>query len=243
MTNDRNQYTLRQPKKILQSFRLLAADGCMITGRFQTGKYSFLSTVIDVLADRNLLVLDYGPNEMVNRKLLEASLVAFSTRYRGVDVRFTSAGLEKKRYQGQPVFVTEIPDSVYWKENRQSYRIQLGVQNQLDCRIPVVSKDADLNGKVLKLRVVNLARGGVGLFLPHEQQMPVDVGTQMIDCTLVFPDGSELIDLEICHRTPVDPKDNERGSWVGCAFLKPSQRFESRIMRYMFEVERQQRSS
>ena len=225
----------------MQSFRLLAKERSMITGRFQTGKYSFLSTVIDVLPDKNLLVLDYGPNESVNSKLLEAPFIAFSARYRGVDVRFSSTGLEKKRYQGLPVFVIEIPDSLYWKESRKSYRLELAVRFQLECRVPLVSENPKLNGTIVELRVINLARGGVCLYRPFDKDLPVKVGSRLIDCFLSLPTGLERIDLEVRHQTRVDPNDELSGWRIGCAFLKPDQRFESRIMQYMFEVERQQK--
>ena len=45
---------------------------------------TMLSTVVDVLADKNLLVLDYGGDEELNQKLLKHDRAVIKTDYDGV---------------------------------------------------------------------------------------------------------------------------------------------------------------
>lgn len=55
--------------EIMQKLRQLGKKNSLITLHF--GEQSMLSTVVDVLADKNLLVLDYGGDEDINQKLIK----------------------------------------------------------------------------------------------------------------------------------------------------------------------------
>ncbi|MCI0666531.1 MAG: flagellar brake protein [Methylococcaceae bacterium] len=235
------KYLLRRKKEIVQSLRSLAKAKSLITGRFDTGKYSFLTVVIDVVPENHTVILDYGSNEAINSRLLCAAPVVFMTRYKGIKVRFSSDRVEKTVYQNRAVFKISIPESLFWQERRESYRVRVPLMNAAVCRIPIAREHSDEAPWTLNLRVVNIGPSGVALALPAEQTVPGEIGTRLCNCTLVLPKHSEEVDLEIRHRTRVEADEDEGESWIGCTIVKPSEILQSRIMQYMQSVERQQK--
>ncbi|MGH8549497.1 MAG: flagellar brake protein [Methylococcales bacterium] len=235
------KYLQRRKTQIVQSLRSLAKAKCLVTGRFNTGKDSFLSVVIDVIPDKNVVIFDYGQDEAVNRKLLSTSHVDFMTRYKGIKVSFSSKRIKKTEYQGQAVFVVPIPESLYWMEHREYYRVKVPVMNSAVCRIPVAGENSGEALGNLDLRVANIGARGIALDFPGEHAFPGEVGTRLCNCILVLPGHSEKVDLEIRHRTPVQANEDGGESWIGCALVKPSETLQSRILQFMQSVERQQK--
>ena len=68
-------YMLYSRGEIIQKLRQLGKKNSLISLHF--GEQSMLSTVVDVLTDKSLLVLDYGGNEELNQKVKQALLAHY----------------------------------------------------------------------------------------------------------------------------------------------------------------------
>ena len=235
------KYLQRRPKQIIHSLRMLVKGRCLITGRFQTGKYSFLTVIVDVVPDKNVLILDYGHNEALNNKVLDASYVVFITRYNGIRVRFSTEKIEKHEYQGRSVFVIPIPESLFWQERREFYRVKLPIVSPAVCQILQSETVAGDSFGNLEFRAANIGPVGIALILPAEKRFSGEIGAAFEHCSLLLPDHNEAVDLELRHKTPIDANDDQAGWWLGFAFLKPGQSVQSRILQYMQFVERQRK--
>lgn len=235
------KFLQRRKKQIVKSLRLLSKAKCLITGRFNTGKYSFITVVIDVILEKDLVVLDYGHDELINRKLLIAPQVVFIASYNGIKVRFSSEHVEKSEYKGETVFVVPIPESLYWLERREFYRVKLPFMDSAYCKIRLASEDPDEPVNTLKLRVVTIGITGFSLFTTGEHPSLGEIGTRLSDCSLILPEHTASIELDIRHMTTIDVEETKDGVWIGCAFVEPTQKFQSRVMQYMQLVERQRK--
>lgn len=200
-----------------------------------------MTVVIDILVEKNLVILDYGHDELVNRKLLVAPQVIFIASYHGIKVRFSSEQVKKTEYKGETVFVIPIPESLYWLERREFYRVKLPFVDSAYCKVRLVSEDPDEPPNTLKIRIVNIGITGLALFATGETPTLGEIGDKLSECSLVLPEETLSVSMEIRHITPIDPEEIKDGIWIGCAFLDSTQKFQSRIMRYMQLVERQKK--
>ncbi|MEJ2360490.1 MAG: flagellar brake protein [Gammaproteobacteria bacterium] len=61
--------------------------------------------MLDVIRDKDLVALDYGPNEQLNQQILAADRIIFKTELEAIDVQFTVNSIPKARVQGEPASV------------------------------------------------------------------------------------------------------------------------------------------
>ncbi len=229
------KYLVHQNPQILQTLKLLVKHKCLITARFEAGKYSFVTVVIDVLKDKNLVILDYGADELINKKLLAAPRVTFTTVHNGVRVQFSAEQITQAKFKGNTVFAAPIPDSVLWLERREYYRVKVPLNESVCCRIPL-QEDRTVQLYVLDISITGLAlhdlKGAAGL--------PDEIDSIVSNCNLLLPEYETTLDFQVKNQITVpsadDTPDNQR---IGCAFVNPTQAFQSNIMRFMQYVERQ----
>ena len=232
------QYYLKKRKAITQTLGLLARKKCLITAHFADGKNPLLTLILDILSDKNLLILDYGPNEATNKKVLAAKNVKFASNYDGVKASFSAKKLVKAKYKGQPVFALPIPEALLWLQRRESYRIKVPRSEPVRCQISL-DEDEPVNYSVLDISV-----GGIGVVDPdfnfHEGRG--DVGSRLKNCNLVLPEvGEQSVTLEVRYYVAIDKHDRSAGQRVGFAFRDLNYAVESKIQQYMHMVELQRR--
>ena len=235
--NNLDKYLIRHKKQILHSLKLLAKNKCLITAKFHTGKYSFVTVVIDILLEQNLVILDYATNETINKKILTAPRVIFAAVYNGIRVQFSSEQISKAKFKGNAVFAIPIPDSLLWMEQREFYRIKIPLSERVYCSIPLGDDNS------VQLYVSDMSITGLALIDPKgASALPEDADAVLTGCTLLLPEHSAEIDLIIKNRTAQPTKDNlPANQRIGCAFVNPTQAFQSKILQFMQYIERQKK--
>lgn len=232
-----DKYLVHQKKQILHSLNLLAKNNCMMTARFHAGKYSFVTTVIDILLEKNLVILDYGTNDTINKKILTAPRIIFAAVYNGIRAQFSTEQITQAKFKGNTVFAVPIPDSVLWVERREFYRVNIPLTEPVQCRIPLE------DDQTAQLYVSDLSITGLALIDPKgASALPEEIDSVLAGCTLLLPGHETGTDLQVKNRTAIptsdDLPDNIR---IGCAFVNPTQTFQSKILKFMQYVERQKK--
>lgn len=236
--SNQDKYLLRAKKQIVQTLRLLAKNKCIITASFNAGKSSFVTVVIDVLPDRNAVILDYGRDEAVNKKLLDIQQVTFIASYHGIDSRFSSDQILRKEFDGGTVFVVPIPDRLYWFEKREYYRVRTPLNVQASCKIPFETVDGD---ETQSLNVTNISITGMGLIEREDSLLSKSLGKRITGCQLLLPEHQGEVILEIRHRTPIATENESEDHTVGCAIISPDHHLQSKIMQFMRAIELQRK--
>ena len=232
------KYLVTKKKAIVQKLGMLAQKKCLITAQFSDGKNPLLTLILDVLKDKNLVILDYGPSESTNKKILGAKNIKFASQYEGVKTSFSTKKIVKAKYQGQPVFALPIPDAVLWLQRREFYRVKVPRGEPVRCQI---SLDDD---NTADYSVLDIGVGGIGIL---DQQFSFgkrkgDVGSQLKDCNLVLPEaGEHEVTLEVRYHVPIDKHNRSEGQRVGFAFRELTYAAEAKIQQYMHTIELQKR--
>ncbi len=226
-------YMLLGRGEIMQKLRQLGKKNSLISLHF--GEQTMLSTVVDVLADKNLLVLDYGGNEELNKKLLKHNRAIVKTDYDGITAQFTIADIRKARLQGKPSFACPLPDSVLWVQRREFYRVRIPLSEVVTCEL--------IHGDNHRTEypVLDISTGGIALF-DKDDELELEPGNVFHNCKLTLGEHSTaFINLEIRNHILKNPNDSSEGTRCGCAFLNLSGDFEIAVQKFINLVDLQQK--
>ena len=226
-------YILYGRGEIMQKLRQLGKKNSLITLHFNNN--SMLSTVVDVLADKNLLVLDYGGNEELNQKLLEHDSAIIKTDYDGITAQFSISGIRKARLQGKPSFACPIPESVLWVQRREFYRVRIPLSEVVTCEL--IHGDNHRS----EYPVLDISTGGLALF-DQNDELELEPGNIFHNCKLSLGDHfTAFINLEIRNHIQVNPYEISEGTRSGCAFLNLTGDFAAGVQKFINLVDHQQK--
>lgn len=222
-------------KQIVQSLNLLAKNKCMVSATFDSGKHSFMTVLITVLVDKDMVILDYGPDEKVNQKLLSGRRVVFATTYQGVRTQFSADKVTRVKYKGDLVFAAPIPDALLWLERREYYRVKVLLSAPARCRIRLEDgENSEFSALDISITGAALVARGDDRRLPDD----IDTGSILPGCRLSLPESDEAVALEVRYRMPLANEKALREERIGFAFIDPDQKLQSKVLQYMQTVER-----
>ena len=209
----------------------------IITAYFNQGKEYLLTAVLDVLPDRDLVVLDYGPDEKQNQRALDSERLVCVTKHQNIDIKFTCHGLKRARYQGDHVFAAPIPESLYRLQRREYFRVPMPSVDPVVCEIPRGEEEP------LGLPLVDLSVGGMGL-LDREYHLDVELRTTLPGCRIELPEFGLLeCDLEVRNIVQRPGRDgNSQVRRIGCAFRGLAMDQHVLIQRYVHKAQVEQKA-
>ena len=226
-------YMLHSRGEIIQKLRQLGKKNSLISLHF--GEQSMLSTVVDILTDKSLLVLDYGGNEEMNQKLLKHNKATIKTDYDGITAQFSIKDIRKARLQGKASFACPLPESVLWVQRREFYRVRIPLSEVVTCEL--IHGD---NNRT-EYPVLDISTGGIALF-DANNELELEPGNIFHNCKLTMGEhGTAIINLEIRNHILKNPSDPSEGTRCGCAFLNLTGDFESDVQKFINTVDMQQK--
>lgn len=219
--------------EIIQKLRQLSKKNSLMTLHF--GENSMLSTVVDVLTDKSLLVLDYGGNEDLNQLLLKKDRAVVKTDLDGITAQFTISNIRKARLQGKPSFACPIPENILWVQRREFYRVKVPLSETVTCEI------FHADGSSTLYPVLDVSTGGIGL-LDKDNTFALETDTVFNSCKLSLgAHGSSVVSIEIRGLIPMNPNDSSAGTRCGCSFKNLSGEFETELQKFINFVDLQQK--
>ncbi len=141
MEND-DSAMLHNRAMIINNLSMLVKHKCMI-GANLGGKDSLLTAIIAINHKEGTLVLDYGASDFLNKKLISTPHVKFTTGFNGIQVAFTSEKITATKYQGQDAFLMPIPNSLYWYNRREYYRVNTPIMDPSICEVVIPPPTGD----------------------------------------------------------------------------------------------------
>jgi flagellar brake protein len=238
-----DSFIIKNPTYIINHLSLLAKSKSLISAHIDNE--SFLTTLIEVSKEHNAIILDYGPNEALNQKVL-ANNILFKTEYQGIQVAFSGNKISKIRYDGEPAFMMPMPSSIHWQELRQYYRVKSPLSKESFCQfhlpdqeetIELKLHDISLTGFSMRVYANDLAE-----FLIKDSQAALLVPATQIDKAKIVLDslGESELAFEIRYNDIVNPDKVNKIQRLGCKFTKITPAFEGLIQRYMQQIQREE---
>jgi len=133
---------------IVNNLAMLVKNKCNVSASLG-GKETLLTVLIAINHKEGTIVLDYGSSAYLNKKLLAVKNPKFNTVFNGIQVAFHVDQVTIGKFKGADCFMIDIPDSLYWYNRREYYRVDTPTLNPayIDIEIAEPEEDAKLEYK------------------------------------------------------------------------------------------------
>ncbi|HEY8160178.1 MAG TPA: flagellar brake protein [Methylobacter sp.] len=233
--SDISSFLVQNPKQINNNLSLLVKSKCLLSARFGTNNESYITTLLSINAEDNLLVLDCGSKEDLNQRILNADKVSFDADYNGIKVSFSAAALKRITYKNEPAFTMPIPKALYWMQRREYYRVKSPLSKSSYCQLIVAGRDP------VNLKLYDISLTGFSMLNVSKEVSDLLVpGTSFSDSKLILSGAGEgIVSFEIRAKYIINPNKTQKIQKIGCKFIKITHRVEETIQRYMHQIQRE----
>jgi len=238
---DISKYLDYNPKRVLSYLKILLKERCLISAAFGVGeKDTFLTAIIEIDEKKQNLTIDCGPKEYLNKRLQSSAVIKFSTKYQGIKVRFEGRKVKKSGDSSQPSFIIPIPNSIYWLQRRQFYRVKSPLSKKSFCIVSFYKPETEEEITV-ELPLHDISGSGFSLINESEELSEMfSPSSKFENCILKLEnEEDQSILFEVKHATPIIPNKIQAGVYIGCYITNITSRMESTIIRYMQNIDRE----
>lgn len=241
MPDEYSKFLLYSRSEIIFVLRNLIQKNAMITVYFDAGNSFFLTAVLALSADNSKIIFDYGSDETMNRRAVQASKLIFTTMIDKVKVQFSLTGLSKTSYEGRAAFIGALPEVLLRLQRREYFRLSTPIASPLRCTIP--SRRPDNTPFVMQSQLLDISGGGLGLMIDPEDKPNYPTGRVFAECKIALPDEG-LLSATLCVRNTFDvtTKTGARHVRVGCEFIDLTGPRLTMIQRYITRIERERKA-
>ena len=217
-----------------------------------------LTSVVAVVPEKNLVLLDLGSNAEANQRALTAARIVCVTELDGVRIQMSVEALHSAHFEGHDVFGMSIPETLLRLQRRENYRVSTPRGDPPICIIT----DARALGVPDEMDIVDISCGGVALALPPGA-FEIETGTRFNRCRIPLPELGKDTSFGALYGSTQSlgrPEGVEvltsllvRGTFdirfpngsvhrrVGCEFIGMRERERALIQRYVNKAERERR--
>ena len=217
-----------------------------------------LTSVVAVVPEKNLVLLDLGSNAEANQRALSAARIVCVTELDGVRIQMSVEALHRAHFEGHDVFGMSIPETLLRLQRRENYRVSTPRGDPPICIIA----DARALGVPDEMDIVDISCGGVALALPPGA-IEIETGTRFNRCRIPLPELGKDTSFGALYGSTQSlgrPEGVEvltsllvRGTFdirfangsvhrrVGCEFIGMRERERALIQRYVNKAERERR--
>lgn len=232
---DIERCTLTGSREILFQLRSLIKHSERVSVTFDESRQSFLTVLIDVLADEDQLIFDIGGSEETNRAFLKADRCLFAGVLEGIRIQFHARQARMTKINGEQVFTVPLPKNILRLQRRDAFRLHLPTIKPYICRV----RRGSAEEKTLPLRDISV--GGIGIQVA--EQLAYDPLTQLENSWIDLREsGMFAVTLEVRYIMSTEARTGKPLWHMGCRFLNLSPHDETLIQRFMARVEAERRA-
>ena len=237
-----SEYLVKNPKQILLHLKVLASEKCLIAANFGEN-HSFLTVIIDINEKKQIITIDCGPKEYLNKELLSLGIVNCKAEHNGIKVLFEGREIKKAGKLGQPALSIKIPESIYRIQRRQFYRVRSPLSKKSYCTIPFPQTEGDstVKNNTLNFQLFDLSASGFSILSDSDELAERLIpSAEYNNCQLVLDNTDKhRISFIVRSKFAINPKKPNKNQRIGCEFVSTPPKAESAFLRYMQEIERE----
>ncbi|TAN64636.1 MAG: flagellar brake protein [Methylobacter sp.] len=235
--NDASSFSIYNPRQIVHNLSILVKNKCLVSVRFDGGKAFFLTAILEIDKENNAIIFDYGPKEALNQQLLKSAKITFEADFAGIKSSFKGSGLQQILYHGEPAFTMPIPESIFWMQRREYFRIKSPRSKSSYCQL--ILKDHD----PVNLMLYDISLTGFSVLNTSAEISSLLVpGAQFEDSRLVLSGaGEDAISFKVRTKLVMNPDKIAalKIQKIGCLFTRITPLFESTVQRYINQLQRE----
>jgi c-di-GMP-binding flagellar brake protein YcgR len=233
--SDISSFSIQNPKQIISHLFLLVKNKCLLGARFGENDESYITTLLSINEKNNTMVLDYGPKEDLNQRILRAGKVTFDTDYSGFKVSFSGVDLKRITYKGDLAFSMPIPKLIFWMQRREYYRVKLPLSKSSYCQLILEDR------KPVNLKLYDISLSGFAMLNDSKETSDLLIPGKSFEQgkLILLGAGEGMISFEICHKYIINPDKLQNIQKIGCKFNRLNRPVEDAIQRFMHQIQRE----
>ncbi len=195
-----------------------------------------VTSILDVDADNNVVVLDRSIDSEQNGRILRAGRLSFETSLDKIRILFAGDGISETTYENAPALKIDLPASMVRLQRREFYRMATPVSNPVRAILPLPEA---LGGGSSGFPLSDISCGGIAIF-DNKMMLGEPIGIEYPNCSIDLP-GVGLVTTTLQVRNSLDMtllnhKPNRR---LGCQFIDISRGNLAMVQRYITKLERE----
>mgnify|MGYP001157936484 FL=1 len=236
-----SEYLLHSKAEIVAVLRSLIQRRALVSAYLDQGRDFLLTSLLEIDAGNDELILDWGRDDAVNRRALQASQLVLSAMVDKVKVQFTLTQLAETLCDGRPAFRAALPDKVLRLQRREYFRLSTPIAKPV--KFVTTIKRVDGSTLIAEASLLDISGGGVGLMATPSLAALLPSGMVLSDCKMTLPDEGLLVaNLCIRNKFDVTTRGGARYVRVGCEFVAIPGARMSMVQRYITRVERERKA-
>ncbi len=236
MSNYSEQFLKQNPLAVLGVLRDLQKNQVPVCITWGSGQ--FISKILEVNPEE--LVMDFGSQEYENNAVKRAGRVTVTAETQGAKVEFTLSQLQTGDFQALPAFITPLPETLWFIQRREYFRISAPLHPAYFCKALMPDKSE------IRFRLFDLSLGGMGALLDGPLPPTLEPGMRFTKVELDMASwGQFYFDAQLIaigERKVVDGKNETIVTpRLSFRFLNVSPGVERELQRIIFALEREAR--
>lgn len=232
-----DKYLLTGRGEILEKLRWLERAKTIMSGQIANSGTTFITTIVKILPDKNILAIDVSAQDTTNRRVSRAEYVVFRSDYEGIANQFTGRSIKDATLEDAPVFSVAIPEQILWVQRRAFFRVPVPFTMPAHCRFRFDGGDE------LEFHIIDISLNGLAFwdrlsFLPKG----IEEGYILPEVSLELPSiGIVSVALEVRNKVNYSEQSGGKGQRFGCKFVEVSKPVEIQLQKFLFELQILQR--
>lgn len=195
-----------------------------------------VTSILEVDADNNTVILDCSINTEQNQRILAAKSLSYETTLDKIRILFESERVEKCTFEGAPALKITLPQALIRLQRREYYRMSTPVSNPVRVVIPL---PAELGGGSSSFPLADISCGGIAM-LDNKLLLGDSIGKQYTDCRIELPEvGPIVTSLQIRNSLDLTLLNNKSNRRLGCQFTDMARGALNSVQRYITKLERE----
>ncbi len=195
-----------------------------------------VTSILEVDADNNTVILDRSVNPEQNRRIAAASDISFETTLDKIRILFSSQLVSECTYDNAAALKIALPTSLIRLQRREYYRMNTPVSNPVRVIIPL---PPELGGTATPFPLADISCGGIAI-LDNKLMLGDTIGKNYPGCRIDLPDiGLVTTTLQIRNSLDMTLLNNKLNRRLGCQFIDIPRAMLAQVQRYITRLERE----
>jgi c-di-GMP-binding flagellar brake protein YcgR len=195
-----------------------------------------VTSVLDVDADTNSVILDRSIDSAQNLRILRGQRISFETSLDKIRILFSGEGVTETTFENAPALKLALPVSLIRLQRREFYRMATPLGNPVRAMIQMPE---ELGGTTVGFPLSDISCGGIAI-LDNKLVLGDTIGINYEGVRIDLPEiGAVTTTLQVRNSVDLTLLNNKTNRRLGCHFIDISRGNLAMVQRYITKLERE----
>ncbi len=230
------RYLISAKNEILHTIKNLKDQSKLVTVYLENSNQFIITAMLEIDEKNYCIYIDKTNDHKKNDEIIANPILTITSQSNGIKYLFPVNVIGKTMFENNEAIKVSLPDYVLKLQRREFFRTAPPLDHAIKCQV-----NFDIGN--MKIDIADISEGGLNL-VDRNNALLLKPDTVLKSCRINLPKfGTIESDLKIHRVTYPDSDPKKQTKYIGCEYIKPSNMMTSVIRRYIWKVERYNRSS